>query len=100
MKRHKRSFWEKVVAEVEAGERVADVARRHRVRESTLRWWRSELRRRPASDSLRLVPVIAAEVVARQLVEVIVGATAIRIETGTDVRYVAELVRALEATAC
>lgn len=96
MKRHRRSFWEGLVAEVEAGEPAGDVARRHRVRESTLRWWRSELRRRPAPDTLRLVPVVTPpELVVRKLVEIAVGTTVIRVETGTDIRYVADLARAL-----
>lgn len=33
-----------LVAELESGATAAEVARRHRVRETTLRWWRSQLR--------------------------------------------------------
>ena len=76
---------------------VADVAKRHRVREVTLRWWRSQLRGE-ASAAPRMLPVIAgpAPRVVRHL-EIAVGSTVVRVEEGTDVQYVAALTRALSA---
>jgi len=50
------------VGEVDAGASVDAVARRHRVKASTLRWWRSQLRRqRDAEPALRLLPVVVEE---------------------------------------
>jgi transposase-like protein len=94
VKRHPRSFWAELVAEVQEGALVADVAKRHRVREVTLRWWRSQLRGTPVAP--RMLPVIAgpAPRVVRHL-EIAVGATVVRVEEGTDVQYVAALARAL-----
>lgn len=48
-----------MVGEVDAGASVDAVARRHRVKASTLRWWRSQLRKqREAEPVLRLLPVV------------------------------------------
>jgi transposase-like protein len=44
--RHTSDFWAARIAELERGHRISEVARRHAVREGTLVWWRSELRRR------------------------------------------------------
>jgi transposase-like protein len=96
VKRHPKSFWAGLVAELRAGALVADVARRHRVREVTLRWWRSQLRDEHASP--RLLPVIAAPAPqAVRHLEIAVGVAVVRVEEGTDVQYVAALARALSA---
>ena len=96
MKRHPRSFWEELVAELEAGAAPGDVARRHKVRETTLRWWRTQLRRSPPGP--RLLPVIAGPAVRTgRHVEIAVGGAVLRFEEGTDVAYVAALARAVGA---
>ena len=97
MKRHPRAFWETLVAEVESGATVDDLARRYRVRESTLRWWRTQLRRPSRAPSVRLVEVATprASAVAIQHIEIACGGLVIRVATGTDVDYVAAMVRAL-----
>jgi len=95
--RHPRSYWEKLVAEVDAGMPVVNVARRHGVHARTLGWWRTQLRRAPSS--VRLVPVNAPGVhVTGRHIEIAVRAAALRIEEGTDVDYVAAVVRALRGT--
>lgn len=51
-----------MVGEVDAGASVDAVARRHRVKASTLRWWRSQLRKqREPEPGLRLLPVVVDE---------------------------------------
>jgi hypothetical protein len=98
MKRHPRSFWVELVAEVEAGATLAEVARRRRVREGTLRWWRSQLRGERADSSQRLLPVVpVAAWSAVGAVEVALGEVRLRVEVGTDVTYVGALARALRA---
>jgi transposase-like protein len=94
MKRHPRAFWVELVAELEAGAATGDVARRHKVRETTLRWWRTQLRR-PATGP-RLLPVVAGPAArAGRHVEIAVGDAVLRFEEGTDVGYVAALARAV-----
>jgi transposase-like protein len=97
MKRHPRSFWVELVAEVEAGATVAEVARRRRVREGTLRWWRSQLRGERADRSQRLLPVVPVAASSVGAVEVALGDVRLRLEVGTDVAYVGALARALRA---
>lgn len=95
MKRHPRSFWAGLVDELRAGASAAEVARRHRVREKTLIWWRSKLGGR-TSDSPRLLPVVQGSVpVAVRHVEVAVGDVVLRFVEGSDVSYVARLAAAL-----
>jgi hypothetical protein len=97
MARHPRSFWETRVAELDAGESVDDVARRHRVKATTLRWWRSALRREQAE-----VPAFLPVVVRRAPLlggaaplELVVGDAVLRVPIGADVDYVAALLRAV-----
>lgn len=97
MKRHPKAFWAELVAELEAGATPADVARRHRVRETTLRWWRTQLRHAPAVP--RLLPVLSVPTIATRHLEIAVGGAVLRVEQGTDVEYVAALARAM-ARAC
>lgn len=83
-----------LVAELEAGSGLADVARRHRVKATTLRWWRTELRR--AQRGGRLLPVVAEPIVTSpRHVEIAIGSAILRVAEGTDVGYVGALVRAL-----
>jgi len=97
MKRHTRAFWVGLMAEVRAGAAPADVAKRHRVKESTFRWWRTELRSHTADSAPRLVPVVAAPAVvsASRYVELAIADVVLRVQVGSDVAYVAELARAL-----
>lgn len=102
MKRHPRAFWAGLVAEVEAGAAIVEVARRHKVRESTLRWWRTQLRR--AAPGPRLVPVLGqvsvhgpTPVRPSRHVELAISGAVLRFEEGTDVEYVVALARAVSA---
>lgn len=87
----------KLLEEVRAGASPADVAKRHRVKESTLRWWRTELRARPSAPGPRLVPVVGASAVVppARYVELAIADVVLRVQVGADVGYVAELARAL-----
>ncbi len=94
MSRHPRSFWVELVAELETGAALAEVARRHRVNASTLRWWRTELR--GSARSARLLPVLAEPTAPPpRHVEIAIGVAVLRVVEGTDVEYVGALVRAL-----
>lgn len=103
-KRHSRDFWAQLIGEVEQGGSVEAVARRHGVRPRTLIWWRWRLGQGPrrSGRKARLLPVVVRErpVVFERpaLVEVVVRDIALRLETGTDVHYVAELVDALRSS--
>jgi transposase-like protein len=91
-----RAFWKELVAELDGGERVAEVARRHRVQPRTLSWWRWKLRSEGSIDA-RLLPVVvrpAARVVPVPI-ELQVRDLIIRVACDTDVAYVAALVDAL-----
>ena len=97
VKRHPRPFWEKLVAEVEAGSAMAAVARRHSVRATTLRWWRTQIRKRVRASSVRIIPVTIPPFLApERLIEMAVGELVLRVQVGTSVDYVAALVRALK----
>lgn len=104
-KRRTRKFWKQLSAEVDRGESLAQVARRHHVRPKTLSWWRWHLRRVQKSEPLpmpRILPVHLPKgeaVVGRSpfRFEVRVGRVRIRADAGTDVEYVAALVVALRA---
>jgi len=77
-----------VVGEVDAGASVDAVARRHRVKASTLRWWRSQLRKKRGTEpGLRLLPVVVDEPMlggprdpaAETLTELVLEARSVRI---------------------
>ncbi len=55
--RRRREYWAQLIAELEAGASVEDVARRHRVKEGTLKWWRTQIRRE-IREGGRLLPVV------------------------------------------
>lgn len=101
MKRHPRAFWAGLVAEIDRGAAVGEVARVHGVAVSTLRWWRWTLRRETRSSSPRLVPVVlragAGAAIAAGHVDISVRGLVVRVGIGTDVDYAAALVRALES---
>jgi transposase-like protein len=94
--RRGREFWQQLVDEVDGGASIADVARQYRVQPRTLSWWRWKLHRDGESGT-QLLPVVV-----RPLTEQDSGAIAlrvrdviIRVDSGTDVAYVAALVEAL-----
>jgi len=96
-----REFWRELIAEVDGGQRVADVAWRYRVQAKTLTWWRWKLR---SEERERRRPLLLPVVVNHQSVraetpyiELHVGNVILRIGSGTDVAYVAAIVAALRA---
>ncbi|MBK8212126.1 MAG: transposase [Myxococcales bacterium] len=91
MKRRTREEWTRIVGEVEQGGKPAEVARRYGVNPSTLRWWRTELRRK--ASTTRLLPVIVAseERRASASVEVVVGAFTVIVRDTSDVALAVEL---------
>jgi hypothetical protein len=97
--RRDRDFWKQLVGEIEGGEAIAVVARRHRVQPKTLTWWRWKLRgaRIPSVVDPRLVPVLVKqpEPRAEAILELRVRDVTIRILGGSDIGYVAALVDAL-----
>jgi hypothetical protein len=95
--RRDREYWQQAISELEAGETIAVVARRRGVRAKTLAWWKwklgSERKRCP-----QLLPVVVRQtkaVASARTIEVRIGQVRMRIESGTDVKYVADLVAAL-----
>lgn len=93
--RRGREFWKQLVGEVERGERIARVARRHHVQPRTLTWWRWKLRADGAIEG-RLLPVVIrpSERVASEI-ELRVRDVAMRFGSDTDVSYIAALIDAL-----
>lgn len=66
----------------------------------SLRWWSSQLARdnRAEHGASAIEPIeitVEGRQAGRELVEVVVGAATIRCERGTDVGYIAALVRAI-----
>ena len=91
-----REFWERAVREVEAGASQMAVGRRYGVASSTVGHWVRRLRGARADEaaSTALVPVrVAGE--PRRRIEIVVGATRIEFDEGTDPSYVAAVVRAV-----
>lgn len=87
------------MAEVELGESIADVARRHRVQPRTLSWWRWRLRSERRRAEPLLLPVVVRRPVAAAtadgVIELRVRDVSIRVVSGSDVAYLAALVEAL-----
>lgn len=103
-KRHSRDFWLGLIKEVERGVSIEAVAKRHGVRPRTLVWWRWKVGQGPrkSRSKARLLPVVVRQqpVLLQRpaLVELAIRDVALRLETGTDVRYVAALVGALRSS--
>ena len=106
--RHTAEWWAKRVAEIAQAGDARAVARRHGVKERTLIWWRSELRRRARkSSSPRLLPVVVRAAPARapavqvdQLeVFVEVGAARMTLRGAVSAEHLAAIVSA-SARAC
>jgi len=93
--RHTASWWAERVGELAATGDARGIARRHGIRERTLKWWRSELRRRArdgerAGARPRLLPVVvktpSAAPKASDELEVFVEIGATRLSMRGDVR--------------
>lgn len=101
--RRGREFWKKLASEVRGGPgSVAEVAGRYGVSAKYLSFWLWKLRREgelPKSRSrARMLPVVverAAVAWQPSQVEIAVGGASVRALVGTDVEYVASLVRAI-----
>lgn len=100
-----RSWWKRTVSRWKSsGLTAAEFAAREDVSERTLRWWSSTLRRgtraeRGSGERTATIAPIEIEVPraasrARH-VEILVDGAVLRAEVGTDVEYVAALVRQL-----
>jgi len=103
MTTHSRAFWQRLVGEVTAGQRAAEVARRYRVPASTLRVWKSRLEREKSTGGPALLPVVVRPTVRHEgaeggLLELSFGRLTLRFESGTDTAYVAELVGRLSGS--
>ena len=100
-RRHTRTFWKQLSAEVDLGRTITEVARRHRIRPKTLSWWRWQLRRQAATKAVpTLLPVhvpTGEVVVGRGQLEVQIGRVRVRADAGTDVEYIAALMAAVRA---
>jgi len=94
--RRGRDFWRQLSSEVDRGERVVDVARRHRVQSRTLSWWRWKLRS-DGTINAQFLPVVVSspQHVQASPVELRIRDLIIRVASDTDVAYVAALVDAL-----
>ena len=98
--RHSRAFWVKAVAQIERGANAGEVAARLGVNVSTLRWWRSELRR-SAPEPVRVLPVEVEPAPAPDGARVelrLASGDVISFEPSTAPAYVAALAAALRAS--
>jgi hypothetical protein len=101
--RKSREWWRKTVGRWKSGGLTAEeFASKEGVNASTLRWWSSRASRgtRAAHGSIVVQPIEIAMPGAGQatsggIVEVAVAGMVVRVEVGTDVAYVAELLRAV-----
>jgi transposase-like protein len=105
--KHTADWWSGPVAELAATGDASAVARRHGVRERTLIWWRSELRRRAReAKAPRLLPVVVRASSPRPTVapigalEVVVeiGAARMTLRGAVSVEHIAAIVTASSNT--
>jgi hypothetical protein len=102
-KKRGREFWAGLSAEVDAGRSVDAVSKRHGVCPKTLSWWRWKLSQGAARTVRKrrenaLLPVVVTDghiAGGGELLEVAVDDVRVRLESGTDVAYVARLINAL-----
>jgi hypothetical protein len=103
--RRTREEWAALVEKLEAsGGSVERFCTKHRVRASTLKWWRWRLRheRRPAAlamPSARLLAVDVIDIAPPRPTTLVIAASGLelRVEVGTDAEYVGALVSALRS---
>jgi hypothetical protein len=101
--RRTRAWWQATVARWRRSGATAETfAKGAGVKAGTLRWWSYELARdtRAKHGSTAIVPIEIAVPSApatppSRLIEIVAGGALVRVETGTDVAYIAALVRAL-----
>lgn len=105
VERRSRSFWKRLVAEVERGSTIARIAERHGVRPKTLAWWRWTLRREGDArvTNAQLLPVVfsggpSPAISGEGGIAIEVRDVSFRVPLGSDVSYVAALVAAVRAT--
>jgi hypothetical protein len=98
-KGYRRSFWRKLVGEVDGGRSVREVAQRHGVKYGTLMWWRWRFRSEQAEHESQatFLPVVVRQPAetACKVLEVVVGEFVVRVTAGMDPAYVAALAGAL-----
>lgn len=105
--KHEAEWWAKRIEELDATGDARAVAEKHGVREKTLKWWRSELRRRARSRATKaqLLPVVVkprstarpqtptvSRVVAPLEVFVEIGAARITLRGAVSAEHVAAIV--------
>jgi transposase-like protein len=96
--RHNRAFWAKAAAQVDRGASCVEVATHLGVNVSTLRWWRSELRRSlPARVRVLPVEVEPTPVSAARLELRLASGDALAFEAGVAPAYIAAVVSALRS---
>ena len=98
--RHDREFWKRACREVRRGANVEELAGRLGVRPRTLQWWNWKLQRERRVEPAEFLPVVVNEgvtPVSTGALEVQTNGVRIRVELGTDVRYVAALVTAIRS---
>jgi hypothetical protein len=99
MKRERRSqreWQDLMVAWQKSGESSEAFAARHGVRERTLVWWRSELKRRGAGRGAVLVPVkVVPSREQASVVELVLGSATLRFERGAAPKQIAAVTRAV-----
>jgi len=103
-KRHSRSWWSETVERWQrSGLTGAQFAKRHGVSRRTLLWWSSALRRGTRAERESAAAMVPLEVrvtrpvaaLSGSAIEIAVGRAVLRVEVGTEVRYVSELVQRL-----
>ena len=95
----RQAFWRRLLAEVDRGATVREVAARRNVNARTLAWWCSRLRRERREETVSLLPVVVrgGAVTHPSPIEIQVSGVTVRVEHGVDVGYVVALVHALRA---
>jgi hypothetical protein len=102
--RRSRDWWRATVSRWQrSGESATAFAARAKINAKTLTWWSSELRRdtRAQHGSSALVPIeidVPRAPAPAASIEIALGFVVIRCDVGSDVAYVASLVRALKGS--
>jgi hypothetical protein len=102
--RRTEAWWRDAVARWRrSGRTASEFAEREGYSANTLRWWSSRLgrdtRAQHGSSAVTPIEIAVSEGVTRvgsSVFEVVVGDAVVRCDVGTDVGYVAELVRTLK----
>ena len=93
-----RAFWQRVVADVDAGMAQTEAARKHGVSASGLGYWVRRFRREPPRPAEpRLLPVRITSAASASCCRLLVNELRFEFEEGTSPGYVAAVVQALRA---